>query len=123
MANDVILTSTILAHFLVMLVHYVSTRRRTMAKLVNICLFRSIIRAHQNAQETLMNFLFTSMNLSFLTDLLGYMVIQIIYKQLLTHIYTDIKRELQGEKHIHDSRALYAPLRILNIATKYNYSL
>jgi hypothetical protein len=40
--NDVLLTSTILAHFLVMLVHYVSSRRRTMAKLVNICLFRSI---------------------------------------------------------------------------------
>jgi hypothetical protein len=67
------------------------------------------IRAPQNAQETLNNFLFTSMNLSFLTDLLGYMVIQIIYKQLLIHMYTDIKKELQGEKHEHDSRALYAP--------------
>jgi hypothetical protein len=49
------------------------------------------------------------MNLSILTDLLGYMVIQMIYKQLLTHIYKNIKRELQGEKHKHDSRALYAP--------------
>jgi hypothetical protein len=48
------------------------------------------IRAHQNAQETLMKFLFTLINESFffLTDLLGYMIIQIIYKQLLlTHIY------------------------------------
>jgi hypothetical protein len=35
--NDVILTSTILAHFLVTLVHYVSSRRRTMP-----ILFRSI---------------------------------------------------------------------------------
>ena len=53
--NDVILTSTILAHFLVMLVHYVFSRRRTMAKLVNICLFRSIselIRMPRNINES-----------------------------------------------------------------------
>jgi hypothetical protein len=104
--NDLILTSTIL----VMLVHHVSSRRRTIAKYMPVSLY---IRAHQNAQETLMKFWFTSMNLSFLTDLLGYMVIQIICKQLLTH-YTDIKRKLQGDKHEYDSRA-YAPLKIINI--------
>jgi hypothetical protein len=50
-----------------MFVHHVSSRWRTIAKYMPVSLY---IRAHQNAQETL-----------------GYMVIQIIYKQLLTHIY------------------------------------
>jgi hypothetical protein len=71
--NNVTLTSTILAHFLVMLVHCVSSRRRIMAKLVNICLFRSILELNRMPRN---------INESFFTDLLGYMVIQIIYKQL-----------------------------------------
>jgi hypothetical protein len=47
--NDLILTSTIL----VMLVHHVSSRRRTIAKYMPVSLY---IRAHQDAQETLMKF-------------------------------------------------------------------
>jgi hypothetical protein len=51
--NDlIVLASTILV---IRLLHHVSSRRRTIAKymLVNVSLY---IRAHQNAQETLMKF-------------------------------------------------------------------
>jgi hypothetical protein len=48
-------------------------------------------------------FIYINESLFFLTDLLGYMIIQIFYKQLLlTHIY------IQGDRHEYDSRA-YAP--------------
>ena len=62
--NDliVILTSTILVNLVITLVHRVSSRQRTIAKYMLVSLY---IRAHQNAQETLMTFLFTSTNLSF----------------------------------------------------------
>ena len=66
--NDliVILTSTILVNLVLVvvitLVHHVSSRQRTIAKYMLVSLY---IRAHQNAQETLMKFLFTSTNLSF----------------------------------------------------------
>ena len=55
--NDliVILTSTILVNLVITLVHHVSSRQRTIAKYMLV----------QNAQETLMKFLFTSTNLSF----------------------------------------------------------
>jgi hypothetical protein len=86
--NDliVILTSTILVNLVIMitLVHHVSSRQRTIVEYMLVSLY---IRAHQNAQETLMTFLFTSAtNLSFLNRFNGlyeYMIIQIIYKQLL----------------------------------------
>jgi hypothetical protein len=60
--NDVILTSTILVNLVITLVHHVSSRRRAIPQymLVSLC-----IRAHQNAQETLMKFWFTSANFSF----------------------------------------------------------
>jgi hypothetical protein len=64
------------------------------------------------------------MNLIFLTDLLGYMhgmVIQVIYKQLLTHIYTYIKRKLQGIS-TNMTHGLYMPPKNTEY-TKYNYSL
>ena len=48
--NDLILASTILV---IMLVHHVSSRRMTIAKYMLVSLY---IRAHQNAQETLMKF-------------------------------------------------------------------
>ena len=48
--NDLILASTILV---IRLVHHVSSRRRTIAKYMLVSLD---IRAHQNAQETLMKF-------------------------------------------------------------------
>jgi hypothetical protein len=51
--NDLILTSTILVNLVIMLVHRVSSRRRTIAKCMLVSLY---IRAHQNAQETLMKF-------------------------------------------------------------------
>ena len=84
--NDliVILTSTILVNLVITLVHHVSSRQRTIVEYMLVSLY---IRAHQNAQETLMTFLFTSAtNLSFLNRFNGlyeYMIIQIIYKQLL----------------------------------------
>ena len=49
--NDLILASTILV---IRLVHLISLQDG--GQLLNICLFRSNIRAHQNAQETLMKF-------------------------------------------------------------------
>ena len=82
--NDliVILTSTILVNLVITLVHHVSSRQRTIAKYMLVSLY---IRAHQNAQETL---IYIDESFFFLTYLLGYMIIQIIYKQLLlTHIY------------------------------------
>jgi hypothetical protein len=48
--NDLILASTIL---MIRLVHHVSSRRRTIAKYLYM-LVLLYIRAHQNAQETLM---------------------------------------------------------------------
>jgi hypothetical protein len=62
--NDliVILTSTILVNLVITLVHHVSSRQRTIADYMLVSLY---IRAHQNAQETLMKFLFTSTNHSF----------------------------------------------------------
>ena len=69
---------------MITLVHHVSSRQRTIAEHMLVSLY---IRAHQNAQETLMKFLFTSTNLSFsfnrFIGLYEYMIIQIIYKQLL----------------------------------------
>ena len=48
--NDLMLASTILV---IRLLHHVSSRRRTIAKHMLVSLY---IRAHQNAQETLMKF-------------------------------------------------------------------
>ena len=66
--NDLILTSTILVNLVITLVHHVSSRQRTIAKYMLVLLY---IRAHQNAQETLMKFLFTSTNLSFFNRFIG----------------------------------------------------
>ena len=62
--NDliVILTSTIMVNLVITLVHHVSSRQRTIAEYRLVSLY---IKAHQNAQDTLMNVLFTSTNLSF----------------------------------------------------------
>ena len=83
--NDlmVILTSTILAvNLVITLVHHVSSRQRTIAKYMLVSLY---VRAHGNTDEI---FIYINESFFFLTDLLGYMIIQIIYKQLLlTHIY------------------------------------
>jgi hypothetical protein len=82
--NDpiVILTSTILVNLVITLVHHVSSRQRTIAKYMLVSLY---IRADGNTDEI---FIYINESFFFLTDLLGYMIIQIIYKQLLlTHIY------------------------------------
>jgi hypothetical protein len=60
--NDITLTSTILVNLVItLIVHYVSSRQ----------IEDNYIRAHQNAQETLMKFLFTSTNLSFFNRFIG----------------------------------------------------
>ena len=51
--NDLILTSTILVNLVITLVHHVSSRQTTIAEYMLVSLY---IRAHQNAQETLMKF-------------------------------------------------------------------
>ena len=51
--NDVILTSTILVNLVITLVHHVSSRRRAIPQYMLVSLY---VRAHQNAQETLMKF-------------------------------------------------------------------
>jgi hypothetical protein len=73
-------------------------------QLLNICLFRSISELIRMLRKHWWNFYLHQRIFLFLTDLLGYMIIQIIYKQLLlthSHIvtYSDIKRELQGDRH------------------------
>ena len=81
--NDVIviLTSTILVNLVITLVNHVSSRQRTIAKYMLVSLY---VRAHGNTDEI---FIYINESFFFLTDLLGYMIIQIIYKQLLlTHI-------------------------------------
>ena len=68
--NDliVILTSTILVNLVITLVHHVSSRQRTIAKYMLISLY---IRAHQNAQETLMKFYLHQRIFLFLNRFIG----------------------------------------------------
>ena len=69
--NDITLTSTILVNLVItLIVHHVSSRQieDNCYKYMLVSLY---IRAHQNAQETLMKFLFTSTNLSFFNRFVG----------------------------------------------------
>ena len=67
--NDLILTSTILVNLVIAFNSSLCLfKTEVIAKYMLVSLY---IRAHQNAQETLMKFLFTSTNLSFLNRFIG----------------------------------------------------
>jgi hypothetical protein len=78
--NDLILTSTILVN-LVITRFIMSLQDR--GQLLNICLFRSISELIRMPRKHWWNFDLHQRIFLFLTDLLGYMVIQIIYKQII----------------------------------------
>jgi hypothetical protein len=88
-------------------------------QVLSICLFRSVSEPIRMPRKHWWNFDLHQWIFLFLTDLLGYMVIQIIYKQLLTHIYTDIKREISTNM----TQGLYICPPENTEYTKYNYSL